>query len=85
MCRNYESYYTYIAEIYDKYKEECCKDNTLNCPFYFESTKWCKYSLFLNKLTCDVNEALSQRHQDDVESQVHVQEFGNRDLHTKAL
>ncbi|SBT72867.1 Plasmodium vivax Vir protein, putative [Plasmodium ovale] len=85
LCRNYESYYTYIAEIYGKYKEECCKDNTQHCPFYFRSTNWCKDSFFLTKFTCDVTEAILPRHQARVESPVHVQEFGNGDLQTKVM
>ncbi|SBT58565.1 PIR Superfamily Protein [Plasmodium ovale wallikeri] len=80
LCRNYKSYYTYITNIYSKYKTDCCIKNNEYCPADFVSSKWCNEDNFLTKLACDETEELQQKRQDSVVSPVDGQEMGREGL-----
>ncbi|SBT54660.1 PIR Superfamily Protein [Plasmodium ovale wallikeri] len=60
LCQKYPSYLSYIEEVYNNYKNECCNTVSRKCPFSSGFKDWCNQKDFLNILTCAKTNAVSE-------------------------
>lgn len=77
LCLKYKQYYTYITEIHEDYKNNCCKNDTSRCSSYHDINEWCKDERFLTKLDCEEYEVPVVISPGGVESNFTREELGN--------
>ncbi|KMZ83329.1 hypothetical protein PVBG_05725 [Plasmodium vivax Brazil I] len=53
LCNIYSNYFSYIKNIYEKYKEECCPGTNGKCPAHINISEWCTQENFLIDIQCN--------------------------------
>ncbi|KMZ83271.1 hypothetical protein PVBG_05898 [Plasmodium vivax Brazil I] len=85
LCSIYSKYFSYIKNIYQKYKEVCCPVANGNCPPYINFSEWCSQENVLIQLECTEPPKLhesSAESTEDIAAKLKERDRGEKDLIT---